>query len=265
MFREAVFIFYGKEIIMRRFLGSILLVTCVVHASTAWGMTFTVSDEYDLSVTSPLPPTVGPDGVTIEGDVYHYASAPFVNGTTPAGAPFGLGWPAPAVKNVVGWEFRIDDPNSLDSFFVHPDAELDFAWSWTLFADDTSPNAGGVPSSFTINKTGKFSDFFPPGGWVPVKIDFAGSSIDAHALIGVHAPNTPGFFEIGFVVLAVESDLTPFFPPGVPDGLRAFITGGEGALRATTVIPEPLTPALAGIGMAALTLFGGSRRRRGLE
>ncbi len=235
-------------------------------------MTFTVSDQYtgggavpDLPlISSTAPPTIGADG-SQEGEVYHFASTPFVNGTLPGGTPTGAGWPTAAIKDVAAWEFSIDDPNSLDPFFATPDQVFDFSWTWTLFADDTDPNAGGVPSTFSINKTGKFSDLFPPaGGWVEVEIEIGGGTIDAFAIVGVDAPVTPSLFEIGYVILATETDLTPFFPPGTPDGSDAFIVGGTGNLQASPVadgVPEPLTASLAGLAGAALTASITRRRR----
>ena len=251
---------------MLRSLVPTLLTACfMIQPGTARGSTFTVSDTYAFSVTSLMPPAIGGDGITIEGEVFHFASSPFVNGSTPASTPFGIGWPAPEIKTVAGWEYRIDDPNSLDPFFTQPDTVYDFSWQWELFADDTDPNFGGVPSTFSINKTGRLSDLFPPAGqWVSVTVEFGGSSIDAFALVGVDAPSRPGFFEIGFVVLAVDSDLTPFFPPGTSDGADAFITAGTGNLLALPhhEIPEPLTLTSMAVGLAGMGVTGRSHRRR---
>ncbi len=232
-------VIFGDDVILTRNRESTSL---PVADPAAPDTTFTISDQYDLTLDSV---TIGPDGA-IEGQVGYFASPPFINGTTPPpGSPFGIGWPAPQITTVAAWEFEINDPDALDFFFANPTTTFNFQWSWTFFADFTDPDASGVPASFTIKKQGTFADLFPPsGGWVDVTVEFAGQEFDAYALLGIDAPNNPDFFEIGFIILATEQ-LGMFFPPGTPDGATAFITAGHSNLHATPTAGPSINPTVS--------------------
>ena len=233
---------FGDDVVLTRNRQTTVLPAAGTYPA---GATFTVSDEYDLTLAAA---TIGGDGA-IEGQVGFFGSSPYINGVTPPpGSPFELGWPAPQITTVASWEFSIDDPDALNFFFANPTTQFEFEWSWTVTADFTNPNAGGIPASFSIKKRGMFADLFPPSQqWVAVTVEYAGRQLDAFALIGVDAPNQPGFFEIGYAILATEEPGL-FFPPGTPDGAQAFITGGHSSLNVT-----PTNTALQTSSLAAVT------------
>jgi hypothetical protein len=248
------------------------MIATAAQATTIGPATFTASDEYETLLHAPDRP------------------APIANGTLEAAALLGpfdpvdgvllhvAGFPAPldGLHLLGAWEFRVDDPDSLDPLFAAADQQFDFEWSWQFLGDASIPGAGVIqdlPIQLTLKKRGTLTQLLPVPNpaWVEVTASLAllnddGSDalvlpdFDAFALVGIDAPNTPGIFEVGFASVAAV------FPGVVGELLGSggiaieYAAGsGSGALTAT-VVPEPATAAVLAVGAGAFRFIRVSRR-----
>lgn len=249
-----------------------IVIATAAQATTIGPASFTASDEYRTLLHAPARP------------------APVANGTLEAAAFLGpfdpvdgvfvqvAGVPAPldGLQLLGAWEFRVDDPDSLDPLFAAADQPFDFEWSWEFLGDASIPGAGVIqdlPIRLTLKKRGTLTQLLPVPNpaWVDVTASLTllnddGSDalvlpdFDALALVGIDAPNTPGIFEVGFASVAAA------FPGIVGELLGSggiaieYVAGsGSGALTAT-LVPEPATAAVLAAAAVAFRFVRAPRR-----